>query len=138
VAARVEDPLEVEIGDVANPAALDKLNALHGKLVRECSMSYWCGARLRENVSPLLGAVTGTIARPSAGRLLLLREYKDEEAQAAAELKTILSAIKKLEFTDRPFNAFLQNPLFWQVCIFFAKQRCLVLYCPGTVRRGTG
>jgi len=77
--------------------ALDQLGQLHSRLVRECSMSYRCGAQLRENVNSLLGSVTGPIARPSDGMLLLLSEYKDETAQAIAELNKIIStSIKKV------------------------------------------
>ncbi|MBZ5498974.1 MAG: hypothetical protein LAP85_21455 [Acidobacteriia bacterium] len=95
---RVED-LTRQLTSLSDPArrpALDQLNQLHAKLVRECTMSYRCGAKLRENVNSLLGSVTGTIARPSDGMLLLLREYKEEAAQAAADLNAIVStSIKK-------------------------------------------
>ncbi len=81
--------------DPAQRAALDQLNQLHGKLVRECTMSYRCGAKLRENVSSLLSSVTGPIARPSDGMLLLVREYKEETALATAELNRIVAASGK-------------------------------------------
>jgi hypothetical protein len=58
-------------------------------------MSYRCGAKLRENVSSLLNSVAGPIARPSDGMLLLLREYKEETAQATAEMNAIVVSIKK-------------------------------------------
>jgi hypothetical protein len=94
---RVEDQIRqvTPASDSARRPALDRLNQLHAKLVRECSMSYRCGAKLRENVNSLLSSVTGTIARPSDGMLLLAREYKEEAAQAAAELNTILSTATK-------------------------------------------
>jgi hypothetical protein len=94
---RVEDQIRqlTSASDPARRPALDRLNQLHAKLVRECSLSYRCGAMLRENVNSLLSSVTGTIARPSDGMLLLVREYKEEAAQAAAELNTILSTATK-------------------------------------------
>ena len=81
--------------NAANRPLLDRLAQLHGRLVRECTMSYRCGAQLRENVNSLLNNVNGPVARPSDGMLLLLREYKDETAKATAELNAIVAAIKK-------------------------------------------
>jgi photosystem II stability/assembly factor-like uncharacterized protein len=92
---RVEALISQLASDAANRPALDKLKELHGKLVRECSMTYRCGPRLRENVSSLLNSVAGPIARPSDGMLLLLHEYKDETAQATAQLSAIVSSIQK-------------------------------------------
>ncbi len=81
--------------DPAQRAALDQLNQLHGKLVRECTMTYRCGAKLRENVNSLLSSITGAIARPSDGMLLLVREYKEETTQATAELNRIIATSGK-------------------------------------------
>jgi hypothetical protein len=47
------------------------------------------------NISSLLGSVTGTIGRPSDGMLLLVREYKEETAQATAVLNQIIAASTK-------------------------------------------
>jgi hypothetical protein len=85
--------------------ALDQLNQLHSRLVRECTMSYRCGAQLRENVNSLLNSISGPIARPSDGMLLLVKEYKAEAEKASSELNTIVTtSIKKVndQLSTRP------------------------------------
>jgi hypothetical protein len=78
-------------------AALDQLGKLRTKLMRECNQGYRCGTKLQGNVSSLLGGISGLTGPPTAGQMLLLRELKDETAQAANELNTIISTtVKKI------------------------------------------
>jgi len=75
--------------------ALDQLGKLRTKLMRECNQGYRCGNKLQGNVSSLVNGVSGLTGPPTAGQLLLLRELKDEVAQAANELNTIISTTVK-------------------------------------------
>lgn len=88
-------------GSSLNPvdvrAALDELKAFRAKLVRECSMGYCCPLKLREEANTLLSSITGTIAAPTEGQKVRMREVKDETAQVVNELNRIVeTTIKKL------------------------------------------
>jgi predicted transglutaminase-like cysteine proteinase len=88
-------------GSSLNPAdvkaALDDLKKLRSSLVRECSMNYRCPAKLREEANSLMGSINNTIAPPTEGQKIRIREVKEETMKAVEELNRIINTtIKKL------------------------------------------
>jgi photosystem II stability/assembly factor-like uncharacterized protein len=78
-------------------AALKELAKLRAELVREGSFSYRYPPKLREEVSSLLGSVSGPIAAPTEAQKLRLREVKDAAAKASTDLDAIVSGrIKRI------------------------------------------
>jgi photosystem II stability/assembly factor-like uncharacterized protein len=88
-------------GSSINPsdirAAQDELKKLRSTLVRECAMNYRCPGKLREEANSLMGSITSTIAPPTEGQKLRMREVKEETVKAVEELNRIVSVtIKRL------------------------------------------
>jgi photosystem II stability/assembly factor-like uncharacterized protein len=95
-----------------NPADLktaqDDLKKLRAKLVRDCTMNYRCPAKLREEVTSLMGGINGGISAPTAGQKTVMQELQTETAQAIAELNRITeTSIKKLneQLSNQPHIA---------------------------------
>ncbi len=88
-------------GSSVNPAdvkaAQDELKKLHSTLVRDCTMNYRCPGKLREEANSLMGSINNTIAPPTEGQKVRMREVKEEIAKAVEELNRIASTtIKKV------------------------------------------